>query len=409
MSRRSRVSKSPTKAVERAIDAFRMGRMVILVDDEDRENEGDLALPAEMATPDAINTMLKVASGLVMVAMAPELLDRFELPMMSPRNTSRYGTAFTVSVDAREGTTTGISAFDRARTIQVLIAEDSTPDDLVVPGHVFPLRAQPGGVLKRAGQTEASVDLARLAGLKPAAVLCQVMKEDGTMARMEDLKKISTELQIPILTVADLIAYRMQRELLVRVVGQCETNTPYGDFRCVIYEDTLTSTAHMALVRGEVKRDVPTLVRVHSECLTGDVFHSLRCDCGPQLMAALERIGREGGVLLYLRQEGRGIGILNKVRAYALQDQGLDTVEANVRLGFQPDMRNYGIGAQILAHLGVGKMRLLTNNPRKMVGLRGYGLEIVERVPLQIRPRGPLVKRYLEAKRKKLGHLLDEV
>ncbi len=395
--------------VEDAIEAFRLGRMVVIVDDEDRENEGDLCIAAEMASPAAINEMTKVASGLVSVAMHPEMIDRLGLPMMAARNTSRYGTAFTVSVDAREGTTTGISAYDRARTVEVLIADDTRPEDLLVPGHVFPLRAQPGGVLKRAGQTEAGVDLARLAGLKPAAVLCQVMKDDGSMARLPDLLALGRTHGYLVITVADLIAFRMRKELLVRVVGRAPVVLPAGEFEGVVYEDTLSGGAHLALVRGEVTPQEPVLVRVHSECLTGDVFHSQRCDCGPQLMAALERIGGEGGVLLYLRQEGRGIGILNKIRAYALQDRGLDTVEANTRLGFPEDMRDYGIGAQILAHLGVRRMRLLTNNPRKIVGLAGYGLEVVERLPLEIPPRGQRDRFYLRTKKDKLGHLLEKV
>ncbi|NOZ02485.1 MAG: GTP cyclohydrolase II [Deltaproteobacteria bacterium] len=395
--------------IEDAIETFRLGRMVIIVDDEDRENEGDIAVPAEMATAEVINELTKIASGLVAVAMQPDMIDRLNLPQMAPRNTSRFGTAYTVSVDAREGTTTGISAFDRARTVEVLLDEESSTDDLVVPGHVFPLRAVPGGVLKRAGQTEASVDLARLAGLRPAAVLCQVLNDDGDVARVPDLLELGRAHDIPVISVADLIAFRMRKELLVRAVGQTTVPTPRGEFRCVIYEDSLSGGAHLAMIRGELNRARPTVVRVHSECLTGDVFHSQRCDCGPQLMAAMDRIAEEGGVLLYLRQEGRGIGILNKVRAYALQDEGMDTVEANTSLGFPPDMRDYGIGAQILAHLGVGKMRLLTNNPRKIVGLSGYGLEVVERLSLEITPRGERDRTYLEAKKAKLGHLLEKV
>ena len=394
--------------IEEAIEEIKAGRMVILVDDEDRENEGDLTMAAEAVTPEAINFMSKYGRGLICLSMTPEKVDSLNLPLMVEHNTSRFQTGFTVSIEARCGVTTGISAADRATTILTAMAGNAKPTDLVRPGHVFPLRGRKGGVIVRAGQTEGSIDLARLAGLKPAGVICEIMDEDGSMARMPALEKFSEKHGIGICTIADLIEYRMRTESFVR--RSAETIIPTsiaGEFKAVVYENDVDDLLHIAMVKGKIDPEKPVLVRVHSECLTGDIFGSLRCDCGDQLQTAMEMIDQEGaGVLLYIRQEGRGIGLVNKIRAYALQDQGLDTVEANERLGFQPDLRNYGIGAQILVDLGVKKMRLLTNNPKKMVGLDGYGLKIVEQLEIETEPN-EYNRRYLKCKQLKMGHLLN--
>jgi len=398
----------PQINIEQAIDEIRAGRMVILVDDEDRENEGDLCMAAEMVTPDAINFMAKYGRGLICLPMTAQKIDALDLPMMVDHNTSPYGTGFTVSIEARCGVSTGISAADRATTILTAVADDAKPRDLVRPGHIFPLRARTGGVMVRAGQTEGSVDLARLAGLKPAGVICEIMDDDGTMARMPTLEKFSEKHGIGICTIADLIEYRMRTESFVRRAAETIIPTTMaGEFKAVVYENDVDNLLHIAMIKGEIDPDKPVLVRVHSECLTGDIFGSMRCDCGPQLHKAMIKMQEEDcGVLLYIRQEGRGIGLVNKIKAYALQDEGFDTVEANEKLGFKPDMRNYGIGAQILVDLGVRKMRLLTNNPKKMVGLDGYGLSIVEQVPIEVVPNQHN-KCYLECKKLKMGHLLN--
>jgi 3,4-dihydroxy 2-butanone 4-phosphate synthase/GTP cyclohydrolase II len=394
--------------IEAALERFRAGRIVILVDDEDRENEGDLCVAAEKITPEAVNFMAKHGRGLVCLTLTEDKVRQLRLPLMVDEgaNTSTFGTAFTISIEAARGVTTGISAKDRAHTILTAVRDDARPEDLARPGHVFPLRARSGGVLVRAGQTEGSVDLARLAGLKPAAVICEVMNDDGTMARLPQLEKLAAEHDLLIASVADLIAYRMMKDTLVRRAADAPLPTVYGGFRAVAYDNDVDKHQHVALVKGRWRDDEPVLVRVHSKCLTGDVFGSERCDCGPQLHAALRQIERAGkGVLVYLDQEGRGIGLVNKLKAYNLQDEGLDTAEANVRLGFKPDLRDYGIGAQILRDLGVSKMRLLTNNPKKIVGLEGYGLEVVERVPIEM-PATRRNRAYLVTKRDKLGHLL---
>jgi 3,4-dihydroxy 2-butanone 4-phosphate synthase/GTP cyclohydrolase II len=393
-------------SIAEAIEDVKAGKFVIIVDNEDRENEGDLAMAAEKVTPAVINFMATHARGLVCLPIIGERLDELGLPMMARDNTSRFSTAFTISVDAKHGVTTGISAADRAKAVETIINPASKPDDLVQPGHMFPLRAKEGGVLVRAGHTEAIVDLARLAGLYPAGVICEIMNEDGTMARLPQLEVMSGKYDIKIITIADLIAYRWRNERLVHREAEAKLPTVYGEFTAVAYKSDTDADEHLALVMGDISTEEPVLVRVHSECVTGDVFGSLRCDCGQQVDLALQSIANEGrGVLLYMRQEGRGIGCHNKIRAYALQDRGLDTVEANLALGFEPDLRDYGIGAQILAELGVHRLRLLTNNPKKVIGLGGYGLEVVETVPIITTPHR-YNRRYLETKQKKLGHLL---
>jgi 3,4-dihydroxy 2-butanone 4-phosphate synthase/GTP cyclohydrolase II len=401
--------RAPFATIEEAIEAIRAGRMLIVVDDEDRENEGDLTMAASTVTPEAINFMAKYGRGLICLAMMPDRLNALEIPLEASNNAARRDTAFCVSIDAHDGTSTGISAADRARTVKVAIDPDTRPQDLARPGHVFPLRARAGGVLVRAGHTEAAVDLARIAGLETAGVICEIMNEDGTMARVPELTRFARKHGLLMITIADLIKYRMRTERLVKRVATAALPTEHGAFRIYAYENQIDSETHVALVRGDIGDGRDVLVRVHSKCLTGDVFHSARCDCGAQLETAMARIAEEGrGVLLYLNQEGRGIGLANKIRAYELQDGGLDTVEANERLGFKADQRDYGIGAQILSDLGVRTMRLLTNNPRKFVGLQGYGLEVSDTVPLEI-PASESTRRYLKTKKDKLGHRLSSV
>ncbi|HEY3069807.1 MAG TPA: bifunctional 3,4-dihydroxy-2-butanone-4-phosphate synthase/GTP cyclohydrolase II [Gaiellaceae bacterium] len=397
---------TPFATIEEALEDVRQGKFVVVVDAADRENEGDLTIAAQFATPEAVNFMATHARGLICLCLTEERCDELDLRQMTEHNETPFGTAFTVSIEAREGVSTGISAHDRARTIQVAVDPSKGPGDLVQPGHVFPLRARPGGVLQRAGQTEAAVDLARLAGLNPAGVVCEVMREDGTMARVPDLVGYCARHDLKMITVEDLIEYRRRTEKLVERATSVRLPTAYGDFTTIAFREKLTGKHHVALVKGDVEGEENVLVRVHSECLTGDVFHSLRCDCGEQLEQALARIGsEERGVLLYMAQEGRGIGLLNKLKAYELQENGLDTVEANLELGFPPDMREYGIGNQILADLGLSTIRILTNNPKKITGIEGFGLTVVEQVPIETTPNAEN-RRYLETKREKLGHRL---
>lgn len=395
-------------SIDEVIEDIKAGKMVILVDDEDRENEGDLYMAASAVTPEAVNFMATYGRGLICLTLSPDLIDKLELPMMVSDNKSPYGTGFTVSIEATTGVTTGISAADRARTIEAAVAPDAKPSDIISPGHIFPLRAREGGVLVRLGQTEGSVDLSRLAGLTPAGVICEIMKEDGTMARMPDLEKFAAEHDLKICTIADLVAYRLREDVLVHRAVEARIPTEHaGEFTAVVYKNDVDNFEHLALVKGEIDPEKKVLVRVHSECLTGDVFGSARCDCGDQLHAAMRMIDQEGvGVVLYMRQEGRGIGLVNKLKAYTLQDEGLDTVEANYKLGFKADLRDYGIGAQILRDLGVRKMSLLTNNPKKIIGLEGYGIEVVERFPIEMEVSAEN-KGYLQCKRDRMGHLIE--